>query len=119
MFDAEVLVANLTIVSSGSGSLTTPMLDYKSITLGGHSGQALKESVLEMLATHPSVFTLPSLQSRLAMLDGDGQIVAGGPRKRHNSSSAAELLWRHVHPEVETDDSLVVCTRWDDFHRTA
>ncbi|CAE7781997.1 unnamed protein product [Symbiodinium sp. CCMP2592] len=111
-----VLVANLTIVSAEDGSLVTPMLDYRTLGIGCHSGSETTRLLLEMLSQHPSMLDLPILKARLAMIDGDGQIVKGGAQARHSSGGAAELLWQRVHPEAEPD-SLVVCTRWDDFHR--
>ncbi|CAE7600327.1 unnamed protein product [Symbiodinium sp. CCMP2592] len=111
-----VLVANLTIVSAEDGSLVTPMLDYRTLGIGCHSGSETTRQLLEMLSQHPSMLDLPILKARLAMIDGDGQIVKGGAQARHSSGGAAELLWQRVHPEAEPD-SLVVCTRWDDFHR--
>ena len=111
-----VLIANLTIVSAEDGSLLTPMLDYRTLAVGSHSGPEITRLLLEMLSQHPSMMDLPTLRARLAMIDGDGQLVRGGQQARHSSSGAAELLWQQVHPEAEAN-SLVVCTRWDDFHR--
>ena len=112
----SVLVANLTISSASNGSLTTPMLGYRSLGIGSHSSQGLVKLMLEIFSDHPAAMTMPVLRARLAMVDGDGAIVRGGPRHRHNGSGAAESLWSSVHPE-SADGSLLVCTRWDDFHR--
>ena len=65
---------------------------------------ALKESLLEI--------GMQRMRAGLVAVGGDGQLTAGGPHAKHNSTQAAELLWQSVHPA-----SMLVAAYWDSYHR--
>ena len=107
-----VLVVHVTLVSRQSGALYMPMAGFRVMGLGDHAGDKLKHLILAVLSEHQAGIGLPTLRSCLALVNGDGQMVKGGPQHRHHSTQAAEKLWDTVYPGQD-----LKCTRWDDFHR--
>ncbi len=79
----------------------------------------LVDLTLETLAEHPASLRQQELRGRLSVVRGDGQIVSGGPLHRHNSSMAAETLWKTLHPSASLEaGGSIVCVQWDNFHRS-
>ena len=75
-------------------------------------GQSVMEEVMESLQAHPLRLSRRRLAAGLVGTGGDGQVVKGGPAARHKSTKAADLFWKHVHPNVPLDMST-----WDLYHR--
>jgi hypothetical protein len=80
--------------------------------IGAKRGAALANMILESCISHTASLSIEKLRCILASVCGDGGLTIGGPSHRHHSSSAAEKLWRLVHPEPAP-----MCTTWDAFHR--
>ena len=59
--------------------------------------------VMESLQAHPLRLSRRRLAAGLVGTGGDGQVVKGGPAARHKSTKAADLFWKHVHPNVPLD----------------
>lgn len=71
------------LVDSFTGDLGARMWDGWSMPFGGHSGVAMRDILLKMLASHPTNFNLRRLRKRLAALIGDGAMTVGGPEARN------------------------------------
>ena len=58
------------------------------------------------------------MRLRVACTSGDGALVRGGPRARHGSSGALNMLWDTLHPpEARVGHAGKHCATWDGFHR--
>lgn len=112
----SLLVMCLSIVSSRTGKLRSPMHSALAMPMGGHRGQSLCTQMFEALLQHPANWDMAQLKSRVASIGGDGALTGGGSAHRHRSSAAAEKFWHQLHPASE-DVDIVDCVFWDAFHR--
>ena len=131
-----LLMMCLSLVSSHTGRIYTPMIGGPTMRLGDHGGESMSQLALQALRAPPAKLEELRLSASLAVVSGDGQVVAGGPNHRHQSSQAAERLWQRVHADVFEEDAddaplaslasaraiavpsrgKLVCTSWDPFH---
>jgi len=105
----------INIVSRWTGRSYTPMHSAPAMPHGAHGGDRMVEMLLSSLESHAAHWGRGILRARMASVCGDGGLCEGGPEHRHNSSKAAEILWRTVHGGLSPAD--LVCTVWDPFHR--
>ena len=97
----------------------------------------LSEAVVGALQVAPLSMSSRDMQSGLSMVGGDGAVVRGGEGRKLPGTSAAELTWTIVHPELANvdddaplaalDDRMKVrlqdpgrlwySTEWDKLHR--
>ena len=96
----HLLAICLAIVSPVTGRVYSPMFDAPLMGIGGHRGPDIVETILETFSKHPVHWTLKSLGQRCASVGGDGALSCGGPEARHQSTGAAEMLWKRIHPHV-------------------
>ena len=102
----------------------------------GHGGESLATGTANALAAQPFALSTHELRRSMCLVGGDGAVVRGGEDRAKPGTQAAEKLWRHVFPFVQSlpvgDDDLLVpakdawvgdpqhlhhCTEWDKFHK--
>lgn len=105
----------LNIISRWTGCSYTPMHSAPAMPHGAHGGEMMANLLLSAFTAHPAHWEIGILRARMASVCGDGGLCEGGPEHRHNSSRAAEILWRRVHGGLSPDT--LDCTVWDPFHR--
>ena len=119
----DLLVMCLAIVSARTGRVYHPMFSAPQMKIGEHGGQKCAEAMLRACLAHPAAWTVQVLRARVGGIGGDGALTVGGPNARHNSSGAAEYLWKSIHntnaPALPraAGSSAPTCTSWDPFHR--
>lgn len=102
----KVLMVCIGVVDAQTFRLRARMIGAP--TIGpSESGPTLRDLLLKCLAEHPAALTLESLESRCALVGGDGAISLGGPEKRYapgarprQSTGTAELAWATIHPST-------------------
>ena len=116
-----LLVVCLCLASKWTGRLYTPMHSAPAMPIGSHGGPAMASMLVTCMASHPACWDVGVMRARCSAISGDGQLCEGGTEHRHNSSAAAEKLWKIMFPNAsgQPDGGLSppLCTVWDPFHR--
>ena len=106
-----LLPIGLVFVSARTGRMRDRLVAAPSIG-ASKSGAFQRDLVISSLAGLPRPLLLERLRAGMALVGGDGAVVHGGPAMRHNTSGAANLIWRFLFPDVTLE-----AVDWDLFHR--